>query len=356
MAYTQEELAGIITFRDLVREIWAIIRYLTRRWYVILIIVALFSGSFFYYAKSDLPLFIAQLTFSVRGSEAGGGNTGVLAQLGINSGSSSSGLNLARLEGLATSRNIVREVLLRRVTVEEQTDFIANHIIDLYELREDAWEENQTLREFPGFTTDTIDFNDLTQNIVLKQLAGLLVKGSNSIITFIFDPISTIHTISVSTPNEQLSIALAGVLYEELDQLYVDNSVQQQQQTVRTLQMRSDSLDVRLRELEMAMANQQDRNRNLVLRSAQVSSSQLQRDVRIAQNMYAEVIKNLTAARFTLDNITPSFQVVDRPIAPLNKKSLPVMFFAMMGATVGLIVSVTLLVLFRAVARALDKV
>jgi len=77
------ENEGIITFRDLVLEVRNLFVYLLRRWYIILAGVLLFAGSFFLLAYSDTPLYQAELTFTVKDSEAQGGGGGVLAQLGL---------------------------------------------------------------------------------------------------------------------------------------------------------------------------------------------------------------------------------------------------------------------------------
>jgi capsule polysaccharide export protein KpsE/RkpR len=58
------------------------------------------------------------------------------------------------------------------------------------------------------------------------------------------------------------------------------------------------------------------------------------RDVQMLSLMYAEVLKNMEIAKFTLDNQTPFFQVVDKPTLPLEKKKVSRIISAIVGSII----------------------
>ncbi|OAV44305.1 hypothetical protein [Lewinella sp. 4G2] len=347
---------GIITFRDLVHEVAAIGGYLLRKWYVVLLFVVGIASVMVYIAVTTPSPYIAQLTFSVAGAESEGfAGGGVLAQLGLGGTQSSSGLNLARLQKIAKSRIIVKRLLFTQVSIDGKEDFIANHLINLYDLRNTSWKDNPQLSTFQGFSEVLIEEDDLQSNIVLKSLAALLtsVADGEPMILFVFDEFTGIHQIEVRTPSQELSARMAEIVYSVLDDFYVENSIAKQQGIVDRLQERTDSIQTLVMQTEATLASSRDRGNDLVLRRSEVGLKQLERQLQINTAQYLEIIKNLELARYTLNNITPSFQIIDLPIFPLGRDRTSPVLFGAIGAIIGLIISVTCLVVARAVRNAM---
>ena len=346
---------GVVTFRDLVIEIFAIGRYLLLRWYVIVAFVLLAAGGMYWYAASQTADYVAVLTFTVRGSDersVGGGGGSVLAQLGLGETQSSAGLNLARLEAIAKSRSIVRDVLFSEAVILGDTDFVANHLIDVYDYRTTVWEDNEKLATFPGFTEAPNSEEDILGNTIIGSLTRLLTAGKDPTIAFLFDPITTIHSITVSSPNDHLSAQMVEIVYNVLNMFYVNNAVQKQREIVERLEVRADSTSRLVLQNEATLATRQDRGRDIVSQRSEVGRNQIQRRLQINTTIYLEIIQNLEIARYTLSNITPSFQIIDRPVYPLPTRVVSKTLFVTIGFFVGLFISVTLLILWRAIRRA----
>jgi hypothetical protein len=91
---------------------------------------------------------------------------------------------------------------------------------------------------------------------------------------------------------------------------------------VALLQKRADSLGALLnRNTYSAAAAQQSLvDINPALRTAPVSAEIMSREKMMIATIFAEVVKNLELAKFTLQQETPVIQVVDRSYLPLQKE------------------------------------
>jgi hypothetical protein len=91
---------------------------------------------------------------------------------------------------------------------------------------------------------------------------------------------------------------------------------------VALLQKRADSLGALLnRNTYSAAAAQQSLvDINPALRTAPVSAEITSREKMMIATIFAEVVKNLELAKFTLQQETPVIQVVDRSYLPLQKE------------------------------------
>lgn len=310
-----------ITLKELIlkiQEYWAEIwRY---KWWVVLV-SGLFAAGFLVKAWLTKPTYTATLTFMVNEDEGGsmGGVAAILGQFGFGGGVQGQ-YNLDKIVQLAKSRRIIQEVLFDSLIINGKSDYIANHVIDLYEY-DKKW-ENDTLLESFKFNREEIESFSRGEGKALQAIYGKLVgdmdKKTKGLATLDFNEESGILILSVSSLQEDLSIKTARKIYEELSKFYVDKTTEKQRQTFDNLTFKTDSIQKKLYATENQLAKFKDASQNLMLQQNNVEEQRLSRQLQVLTILYGEALKNRETADFLLKNATPFFQIIDEPVAPLR--------------------------------------
>lgn len=289
------------------------------------ILLALLGGAIaltIYYTTK--PVYPASLTFSVDEDEAGAGAglTSILGQFGFGSVKPSR-FNLDKILALTKSRRVIEQSLFSNIEINGDVDYIANHIWKLYEL------------ELPGklkdvrFTHDSIPAFTAQENQMLLGVFGTIVGPRNNpkkaLLMADYNEDSNIMSLQVVTKNPRLSFELVNHLYTALSEYYTQKSVEKQRRTLEIVTAKRDSVLAALKGSEYQLANFRDRNQGLYLLTDKVSELRIQRDIAALSGLYAEVIKNVEVADFSLRNKTPFIQVIDSPLEPIGPapRSLP---------------------------------
>ena len=326
------------------KEIIAIIRQYyseaKRSWKILVFFIVLSSAGFIADAWLTKPVYPATLTFMVREDSKNGlsGVAGLLGQFGLGGGASSE-YNMDKIVELAKSRHIVQAALFDSVSINGKNDFLANHVIDLYDLHYD-WRKDTLLRDF-RFTRSDIDHFARRENKALKALHTYMLLDKKAFISASYSKQTSIISLQVSARNESLSILLSEAIYRQLSAFYIEQSTAQSRQTVRNLELRTDSIRSVLTGFERNLARTEDRNMGLIFKEDKVPQKRLGTDVQILNLMYAEAIKNLETASFLLKNATPIFMEIDRPLAPIKpigaSKKWALLFGVLLGAGISLL-------------------
>ena len=307
-----------MSLKDLLLKIRDIYFELRKHWKLLSVCMLLSAGGFLAVAWLSKPKFPAQLTFMVREDSKNGlsGVASILGQFGLGAGNASE-FNLDKITELAKSRHIIQSALFDSVTINGHSDFLANHIIDIHEMHKE-WSKDTLLRVFK-FTHSNVDHFDRTENKALKTLHHYMVLDKdNAFIGSGYAKQTSILNLTVSARSEALSIELVDAIYRQLSAFYIEQSTAQSRQTVRNLEVRTDSIRNILTASERSLARTEDRTLGLLLREDRVPQKRLGTDVQILNLMYAEAIKNLETASFLLKNSTPIFMEIDKPLPPIK--------------------------------------
>ncbi|MCB0657377.1 MAG: hypothetical protein KDC57_14630 [Saprospiraceae bacterium] len=318
-----------ITLKDLILKIQEFWRLLwSNKWYIIAFsfLLASLSALRTYLTPSQFP---AKLTFMVNEDEGSnmGGIASVLGQFGLSSGGKSE-YNLDRILELSRSRRIIYPVLLDSISVDGKSDLIANHLIRIYDFH-DRWEDAKDPR-LPDyfFTTGNEQSLDNTGRIALNsiyiQVVGNEKKNNDPLMSNGYGEETAILNLNITALNPELAIGMVTRIYDILSTYYIEKSIEPQQEAIKTLRIKSDSLKTALANAESRLARFDDSHRNLYLSTDVVQRDQYQRQVSLLTIMYGEVIKNLETASFALQSQTPFFQTIDEPQFPIlpSPKSL----------------------------------
>lgn len=332
-----------MTLRDLVAKVIDIYRMLRAQWKLVLLSVSLFSGTFLLIALLTPPKYPAQLTFMVREDSKNGLSSvaNLLGQFGFGSGSSGD-LNLDKITELAKSRHILQAALFDSATIQEKSDYLANHIIETYNFHR-KWSDDKLLRDF-RFAHGNVEQFDRRENKALKHLHQYMVGEKTAFVKAGYSKQTSILNITAYARREDLSIALVESLYRHLSQFYIEQSTAQSRQTVRNLELRRDSIRAVLTTAETTLARTEDRTLGLLLKEDKVPQKRLGTDIQILNLMYAEAIKNLETASFLLKNATPVFMEIDRPLAPIKPVNASKKVALALGLGIGLLIAIIYIV------------
>ncbi len=345
----EEKLAAAeedVSLRDLILRMREYALEALRYWYIPAFCALIAAGIQLYRYYTFDPVYPARITFSVDEDEGGGsaGLSSLLGQFGL-AGSRPTRYNLDKILELSKSRRVVQQTLFNKITIDGKTDFMANHLLRIYNLN--GAQNKGVKKEDPFyFTTDSIGAFSRKENEVLLSLYNFIIgppgKPKNALLAADYNEDTNIMSISATTRDEVLSLELSKRMFESLSNYYVNKAIEKQTKTLKIVSEKRDSIVSVLKSAEFQLANFRDTHRDLQMRTDQVQELRLQREVTALSAMYAEVLKNTEVADFSLRNKTPFIQVVDSPLLPIAPVllSLPRLLFIglILGGAVGLVI------------------
>lgn len=270
------------------------------------------------YSLVSKPKYIAFTSFSLDEEKSSGGLAGYLgmaSQLGIDlvgaGGSVFSGDNIMEL---IKSRMVTERTLLQKVEIGGKKQSLADHYLDLFELRTELEDKGITNLNYDklesgrlGFLQDSM-FGIMHKNIIKSALQVQRVDKKLSV-----------YNIKIQTTNESFSKEFAEKLLEQLTAFYIYTKTQKGMQMVNILEHKADSLKLAYENALYSGAQFNDVNRNISRQIVSINSVKKQTEAQILGNYYAEVVKNLEMTKLTLLKQTPLIQKIDVPKYPLEK-------------------------------------
>ncbi|HJW30789.1 MAG TPA: GNVR domain-containing protein [Saprospiraceae bacterium] len=325
-----------ITFRDLVLKLRGFFFEILRFWYIPAIVMLITTGYMFYQYTQYRLLYPAKITFNVDEDEGGGvsGLSSILGQFGLGSVRPTR-YNLDKILALSKSRRVIQETLLAKITVNGQEDKLANQLIKEYKLGLPGGPANKPFR----FTHDSVPDFTMEENEMLLALYNFIIgppdKPKKALMIADYNEDSNIMTISVTTTNEDISFELAKRMFESLSQYYINKAIEKQLKTYNLVTAKRDSVLGVLKSAEFQLANFKDTHRDVLMRTDQLTDLRLQREVTTLSAMYAEVLKNVEIADFSLKNKTPFIQVIDSPLLPIEPLRKSLLRTLLLGLIIG---------------------
>ena len=312
-----------------------------RQWKLILLFALLFGGLFFVRNKLEVDSYGAKLTFMLEDNDSSGSSSlsGLLGSFGL--GNSGKGLNRDKLIELSKSNRIIQEALLKRVSIGEAEDFLANHLIRIYGYDE-KWAEKETnsLNGFQ-FTHDSLDLFEVNEHKVLKSLRSKMLgspaSGVPGILSSSYNMESGILYLKANSLDPELSIIVVEKIYEVLDSFFVTNTVEKQKRNFEIIKYKTDSLRADIQATEYALAKFKDSGRNLFRKVDQLEESRLANKLKISYMALGKAIENKEIADYTLKYQTPLLSIIDRPFLPLYSQKQPFLPATILGLVFGCI-------------------
>lgn len=235
-----------------------------------------------------------------------------------------------KLVALAKSARIIQEAMLKKITIQGEEDYVANHIIGQYDLHNNWNKESDNTRFKSISLTDFVFTRSATSNLTdqekraMYELQKLVLgsqKGSRALMNIDYNDKTEIFDLSVTTFNDELTDGLLHAIYDCLREFYIFETIGRPKKTYDLLAAKEDSLENLLNKYERSLAYTEDRTAGLIGSSAKVNISSITRELDKTKNLYSEVRRNMESIETILQTDTPNFQVLDQNFIPIEDAS-----------------------------------
>jgi len=213
-------------------------------------------------------------------------------------------INIDRLKEISLSQRVLVNVLFSKCVIRGKEDYLINHYLKIYYNYADSYYKNY--RGLSGLNRN--------QFRILSRVIGSFKKDQ----ILITQNKSGAYILTIKTIDEELSKVMCEIHYQNTSNFYIDKTTEKAQGNYIFLRNRLDSIRNMLYATEYQVANFEDRAHNLLLYTARVPQSRQSRNTEFYQVLYGETLKSFETSKVTLNNITPIFQILNRPYYPLN--------------------------------------
>lgn len=321
-----------ISLAELFLKIGRWVKYLLRKWWIIIIFGLIGGGLGVLYASFKKKEYIGRLTFILEENKGGGlgGYAALASQFGLDlGGGGNSGLFQGdNISEFLRSRLMIQRVLLTNATINGKTQTLADHYLDIYDWRK-RWQDKKALSVIHFDTLSTIQhtlLQDSVLNLIYKDISQqhLTIGKPDKKLSFI--------EAKCITLNEYFSKYFVERLVSEALRFYVDAKTKRSKANVDRIQRQADSILGILNYKTYTAATSQDINVNPTKRIAMVQTEIATRDKTVLMTVYGEILKNLGMAKMALAQDTPIIQIIDTPILPLDYTITRKLFMGIIGA------------------------
>ena len=305
--------------RETVNQIMDIIR----KNFKLLLVVCLLGGLVgIVYSFVVKVRYQSEITFLVEENRSGG-SSGLLSSLG-----GSLGLDIGSLTGggssllsgdnvltLLTSRQLMAECL-KTPYLNDTNYCLADKYADVYGYRE-RWKKDPDVGRFVYFakTDKNTRLQDSLLNIIIKRIEEKEISVTKP------DKKLSFFKVALNTKDEALTQLIAERIIAKGTELYINTKVGRIQKNLNRLQNRTDSIGAVLNK-KTYQAGADKRmlfNINPAEANAPVFSEISQREKLVLNTIYLELMKNLEVSKTLLIQETPTVQIVDSSVFPLEK-------------------------------------
>lgn len=268
--------------------------------------------------------------------------SGLAAQFGFNLGGGGSGNSLfsgGNIFDVMKTRRILQRTLLSPVEIDGKKTLLIDQYIKVQELGK----KNPSLAKMsftdPPRAPDSFAFST-SQNAAIKSICGDILQNLKY-------TSGSIMSISFTAKGELLAQAFVEALIQNVSQFYIATKTQKAREDVMVLQKQLDSVKNQLYGAMSNVAAFQDVNQNLVRQEPRVQQQKSSMKVSINSAIYQQLVTGLESAKMTLQKETPLFEIIDKPVLPLDKKQPGKLKWGMAGAILGIFLSAGWFLLHR---------
>jgi hypothetical protein len=276
------------------------------------------------YSFIKSPKYQSDITFLVEESKAGGGGllSSLGSQIGVDvtsiTGSGNSVISGDNMLELLKSKSMMKECLMTPFQ-NDSNYLLADRYADIYKLKT-KWSNDNEIAKI-------IHFNDVKVGARIKDsLLSSMIKMIHKKEFNVSKPDKKLgfFKVTVETKDELLSAHISERIIKIATNFYVNNKTSRLKNNVARLEHRTDSIGNLLNNLTYSSVN--DAKLMLNLNPAEVDAQGTaeisERDKIVLSTIYAELIKNLEISKTALVQETPTIQITDKSILPLEKNEL----------------------------------
>ena len=353
--YNQDE----ISLKDIILKVQEFLVEFWRKKLWILLTCLLSCAFYLYRASKGVTTYTAGLSFMVNEEN----DTRVRANSPFDPLGFSRVTN-TKISELSRSGKIIHEVLLNKEVIEGKNDYLANHLIDIYNLHRkwsgeplDEKFQNLRLTDF-YFSRDQLDIFSPKENralsIIHNLVSGNNISGEKGILSVSYDSDTEIFRLNLRSLNESLSMRLIENVYEELRKFYVDETVGRPKRTYDLISTQVDSIYGILNATENQVARARDRDRGIISSIPSLNRQELERKSKIIELEYNELLKTQRDLELFLSKETPEFRIIDQTFFPIESSPSKIRAL-ILGFFIGLALSVSYIFFQKIIRDALNS-
>lgn len=330
----KEDNKGHYSLGELLNNSRSFIRYLLKKWWLLGLAVIMGAGLGILFYMIQKPKYEAITTFILEEKSAGGGGlAGLASQFGFNLGSLGGGGSIFsgdNILDILKSKKIVKQVLLSKVDERKtESETLADLYLDFTGLKK-SWQKRPLLAGFK--------FGDVQQQISPLQDSILNVIYESLVKKYLYTERTrkqgSIIKVKTTAPDCVFARLMTQRLVEEAGKMYMEIRIGSEQENIKQLQRRSDSLLMLLNNKSFSAAAIQPLDVNPGIRTAAVPVEIASRDKTVLATLYAEVTKNLELSKVLLSQQKPVIELLDQPSDLLVDQKKGWMMLAIIGAFV----------------------
>ncbi len=333
-----------ISLKDLILKVRDFILEIKANFLIVAISCLLASVFVFFKHKTTPVVYNATLTYNLHNSSNSGSSfPGILGSFGLGGGGNE---NLDKLLELTKSHRILKPVLFQKITIDGKNDFIANHIIRIYDFENTYWPETSLEKGF-YFQNEHSENWSIEANKAFKTTYSHTIghEDFRGLFSTSYSEDSGIAKISSSSLSAELSVGLTNNIFIQLDSFYVKNTTEKEQLNVDVLKSKTDSLYKELKATEYNLASFKDNSLRLQRKTDLMKTAQYEGKIRMLYAALAKATENLELADYSLRHQTPFIQVIDEPLLPLSPSKPSLKKRLVLGIFFALFFSVLFIVL-----------
>ncbi|GAB3257078.1 hypothetical protein GCM10027347_19300 [Larkinella harenae] len=271
------------------------------------------------------PTYTAAITFNLGGGSGQGGLGelgGIASMFGLSAGAPDA--NIFTGENFmyyVVSKPILTRSLMMEIdtsSIKGQKDLMINYYIRKSGIKDDEWEDDDTLRNFQFPRGKLVkDFTRLER----KALDGVVtrIKGETTIAQL--DRKSSFLTLRTGMHSEYLAATWANILLDIVQADYTEKQTKKTKEMLDLMEHRVDSLGAVLGQNDSRLARYIDQNQQVVVAEGQLQQTKLTRNSTFLQQLYYSAVTSADNLRLSLIKEAPLFTIVEPVSLPLYKEA-----------------------------------
>ena len=331
-------LLRIFGLKDIFRRYWKLVLVFT--------LIGGAIGKFIDISEKRQPVYTASIKFNLGGGEGGAGNMGGFGALAsaFGMGGAAPDANIFTGDNFmiyARSRPVVEKTLMKMVKINGKDTLLANYYIRHSGIRDDEWEDSDSLRMFafsgPKKTVDYVK----QEHIAMSQIYAKIKNGELNVDQP--ERKSSFMELKVGMEDEDLAKTFVETHLKTIEEDYKQKQTKKSREMLELLKFRRDSLYYLVTGNDSRLARYMDQNQQLVIAEGKLTEANLTRKSTFLTQQYYAAVQSEENMRMSLIRESPLFTIIEPVQLPLYKEVITSIAMQA-GIVLGLILS--LLIVF----------
>jgi hypothetical protein len=327
---------------DIADSLGGYLKYLLKKFYIVIIGVGGITYFMYNYAKKAPPEYVAFTSFNTvdpKGIAASG-----LISLASSLGLGASGTQVDLLAGLYQSRLVFYNALLNDVEVNGKVDKLGNQFMRVFGF-DLGFKETKGKENF-GFTATNINNFSKDEDSIARIMYTLFAE---ELLEAEYEVTSGLIFSEITTPDYQLSRNLGIAVINGVTNYYQSNQIESSEISYSMMIKKIDSLKREIDYREKKLAQMQDQNIFNIKREGVYDQDELRADVQMLKIAYSDALNTKEAAKVGTNPQASPVRIVDDPSFSTYPKYKSTLFFGLIGLAIGIVLVVIPLLIRKAI-------